>query len=270
MLDGRADLYALLGEHELSMATLEAVRPVLETRGTPTRRFAFYHVLAMGPVIRRRYRVEEADLAHIRASLAAAAQGDDEKDVAYAAHFTGWLLWLHDDLDEAREHIERALVLAERIGEAILLAQGPLMLMLTALRRRDAETVRALLPRALAAAEATADPACRATIQACRVWLAWQDRCPEDVITLSGTIAATFSCEWVYLWPLIAVRLDAGDVAAAVAGARQLLQPDQQRLPDELDSAVAAACLAWDRDEPEAARRHLAGAVALARELYYL
>jgi hypothetical protein len=36
------------------------------------------------------------------------------------------------------------------------------------------------------------------------------------VITLSGRIAAcvaTFTCRWVYLWPLIAVHLEAGDLA---------------------------------------------------------
>ena len=53
-------------------------------------------------------------------------------------------------------------------------------------------------------------------VQACRAWLAWQDRNPNDVITLSGPIAAcgaTFTCRWVYLWPLIAVHLEAGALA---------------------------------------------------------
>jgi hypothetical protein len=82
--------------------------------------------------------------------------------------------------------------------------------------------------------------------------------------------AATFSSRWVYLWPLIAVRLDGGDLAAAAAGARQLLDPAQQRLPDELESAVGAACLAWDRGEQEACGHKLAAAAALARDLCYL
>ena len=273
MLDGRADLYALRGEQERAMATLEAVRPVLEARGTPARRFAFYHVLALAPLIPRRYRVEEADLANMRACLAAAAQGDDEKDIGYATFFVGWLLWLHDDLDEAREYLARALVLGERIGEAILLAESLLMLMLTALRRRDTETVRSLASRAAAAAEATASSDPLATVQACRAWLAWQDGNRDDVLAWSDRIAAgeaTFICRWVHLWPLIAVHVEAGDLAAAVAGARKLLDPAQQRLPDDLESVAEAACLAWDRDEPEQARQQLGAALDLARDLRYL
>jgi len=273
MLDGRADLYAFRGEHERAMATLEAVRPVLEARGTPARKFGFFHGLALAPVGRRRYRVEEADLANIRAALAAAEQGDDEKDIGYALEFVGWLLWLHGDLAEAQEHLERALTLAERIGEALLLADSLVLLMLTAVRRRDTVTVRALASRAAAAAQAAASFGNLASVKACRAWLAWQDGAVSDVVALSEEIAehaATFSTGWVYLWPLIAVRLDGGDLAAAVACARQLLDPAQQRLPDDLESVVEAACLAWDDGEPQACGHKLAAAVALARELCYL
>jgi class 3 adenylate cyclase/tetratricopeptide (TPR) repeat protein len=273
MLDGRGELYAFRGEHERAMATLEAVRPVLDARGTPTRRYGFYHVLAVGQVTHRRWRVDETDLANIRAALAAAEQGDDEKDVGYATFFAGWLLWLHDDLAEAQQHGGRALALAERIGEAVLLADSLLLLMLTALRRRDTQTVRSLAPRAAAAAEPMATSGYVASVKACRAWLAWHDGRPEEVIALSDQIAglgAAFECKWVYLWPLIATRLDAGDLAPAVAAARQLLDPAQQRLPDDLESSVEAACRAWDRGEPEACGYELAAAEALARDLRYL
>jgi adenylate cyclase len=273
MLDGRADLYAFRGEHERAMATLEAVRPVLDARGTPARRCGFYHVLALGRVVHRRYRVDETDIANIQASLAAAAQGEDEKDVGYATYFVGWLLWLHDNLAGAQQHVERALALAERIGEAILLAESLLMLVLIALRRRDTQTVRSVAPRAMAAAEGMASSGYVASVKACLAWLAWQDRRPSDVVALSGQVAelrATFTCNWVYLWPLIAVCLDDGDLAGAVAGARQLLDPAQQRLPDDLESTVEAACGASDRHDPEACRLNLAAAVALARNLRYL
>jgi class 3 adenylate cyclase/tetratricopeptide (TPR) repeat protein len=273
MLAGRADLLAMRGEPEQAMAILETVRPLVEARGTPARKFSFYHVLAMGPVVRRRFRVEEADIANIRACLAAAAQSDDEKDVGYATYFAGWLLWLHDDLAQAQEHLERALALAERIGEAILLGQSLLMLALTAVRRRDTEMVRSLAPRALAAAEAMVSSDCAAAVKACLAWLAWQDRRPDDVLTLSDQVEeheATFISRWVYLWPLAAVHLDAGNLPAAVAAARQILDPAQQRLPDDLETAVETACLAWDQGQPEAAREKLAAALAVARDQRYL
>jgi tetratricopeptide (TPR) repeat protein len=216
MLDGRADLDALRGQYDLALATLDAARPVLEARGTSARKCSFYHVLALGRVARNRFRVDETDVANMRASAAAAAQGDDDKDLGYATYFVGWLLWLHGDLAAAHEELERSLALAERIGEAILLGESLLKLALTALRRHDAEAVRSFARRAMAA------------------------------------------------------HLDTGQVAEAVAAGRQLLHPAQQRLPDELESAVTAACLAWDQGEREAGGKTLTAALALARDLRYI
>jgi tetratricopeptide (TPR) repeat protein len=283
MLDGRADLYALRKEHDLALATLEVARPVLEARGTPARKYSFYHVLAIGRVIGNRHRVDEVDIANIRISAAAAAQYDDDKDIGYGELFLGWMLWLHGDLAAAQEHLEKSLALAERIGEALLLSESLVKLALTALRRHDTQAVRPLAQRAVAAAGAM-DSSHRADAKACLAWLAWQDGRPHDVIRLSEELAkyaelgapdayhvaaGVTAYKWIYLWPLIAARLDAGDVAAAVAAGRQLLDPAQLWLPDELDSAVVAACQAWDEGEPEASRAQLTAALTLAYELRY-
>jgi hypothetical protein len=73
----------------------------------------------------------------------------------------------------------------------------------------------------------------------------------------------------VHQWPLVAAHLDAGDVAAAIAAARDL-PGYAPPLPAALGEAVAAAITAWDPDRPEAARAHLAAALSQARELRYL
>ena len=232
MVDGRAALYTMRSEPELALATLDAVRPVLEARGSPARKHGFYVHLAMARVMRNRYRVDEADIATMRESLAAAAQGDEEKDVGYATFFLGRILWLHGDLAAAQEHMERALTMAERIGESLLLGHSLLGLALTALRRHDTEAVRALAPQVMAAAGDMASAEYLAGAKACLLWLAWQDRRPHDVITLSceitelmaDTTRLGFYHGLVHLWPLIAVHLEAGHVAGAVAVSRQVLQ----------------------------------------------
>jgi class 3 adenylate cyclase len=276
MVDGRADLHAIRNEPELALATLQAAQPVLEARGSPTRMFSFYHVRAIGRVIQNRYRVDEADIANMRKSEAAAEQGDDDKDAGYAHFFVGLLLLLHGDLAEAQERLEVSLALAERIGESILLGESLLGLTLTALRRHDTEAVRSLAPRAMTAVSAMANPQRETEVQACLAWLAWQDRHPEDVIALSKQIVAQRAANgsvsrygWVHLCPLLAVHLSAGNVAEAVAAGRQLLDPAQQRLADDLESTVAAACAAWDRGESELARTELAAALVLAHEHRY-
>jgi hypothetical protein len=117
------------------LALLEQVRPVLEASGNPARRYGFYLHLALARVMQHGYRVDESDIATMREGLAAAAQGDEEKDVGYATYFLGRLLWLHGDLAAAGEQMERSLAMAERIGESILIGQSVLGLALTALRR---------------------------------------------------------------------------------------------------------------------------------------
>jgi predicted ATPase len=279
MLDGRASLHAVRNEPDLALATLQAARPVLQARGSPARTSSFYHVLALAHVIKNGYRVDESDLANVRASAAAAAQGDDEKDLGYADFFAGWLLWLHGDLTEAQEQLETSLALAERIGESVLLGASLLGLTLVAMRRHDVAAVRSLTPRAMAAASAMGSTQCEADVTACLVWLAWQDGRQDDVVSLSAQVSAheptgtvVGSCasyQWVHLWPLIAAHLTAGHVGEAVAAARRLRQPRQQRLPADLDTPVQAAAAAWEHDQRDQARDKLAAALALARDLRY-
>ena len=184
-------------------------------------------------------RVDEADIATLRRSLAAAARGEEEKDVGYATYFLGRALsGLCGDLAAAQEHIERALAMAERIGESTLLGQSLLGLAQTALRRHDTEAVRALMTKVMATADAMASYQYTAGAKACLAWLAWQDRRQADVLKLSDEIAALmetpvgsgFYQELLYLWPLIAVHLEASQVAEAVAAGRQLLHASRPPL----------------------------------------
>ena len=279
--DGRADLYASYGQMERGLAILRTTWPLLAARGNPARRTSYYHVLALGRMRQNRYRVDDSDIEHVRLSAVAAAECDEEKDLAYALFFAGWLLFLHGDLAEAQEHLERSLAMAERIGEAVLLAETLVKLIFVKLRQHDVEAVRALVPRATTAADAMAAYGCPVEARACQVWLAWQDGRPQDVLALVKEITAAGAAgtyhvaegitphKWVYLWPLIATQLDAGDTAAAVAAVRELLEHNQPHLPDELDSAVVAVCAAWDRGEVTACAGLLKTALALAHNLDY-
>ena len=229
----------------------------------------------MQELIRHRFRVEDADLARLRRSVELAEQTGDEKDVGYATYFLGWALWLRGDLSAAQQELEKALALGERIGERHLLVYSLLVLILTALRRHDTEAVRTLIPQARTAAGK--DSIYVAVTVAAQAWLAWQDGHPDEVIRLAGRIAefdlgtlvTGARYRWVYLFPLIAARLGSGDAAGAVAAARQILDPAQQLLPDELMAALDAALAAWDGGEGGPAEAGLAGALRLAHELHY-
>jgi class 3 adenylate cyclase/DNA-binding SARP family transcriptional activator/tetratricopeptide (TPR) repeat protein len=272
MIDGRAAIHSMRSEPDLLRGTLERARPVLEARGTLARRHVFDRQVALERLVRHRYRVDDEAIAGFRRSLELAARADDEKDTGYATYFLGWALWQGGDLTEARQRSEAALAMAERIGETHLRSVSLMVLMLTAVRAHDPESLRTLIPRAMAAARD--DSSHISGVMACQSWLAWQDGHPDQVIRLAGQIAefdpATTAFggrhRWVYLFPLIAARLRAGDTAAAFDAARQILGPSQQLLADNLTAALDAACASWDRADTDGERAD-AAAAELARAL---
>jgi tetratricopeptide (TPR) repeat protein len=274
MVDGRADLHVMRSEPDLARAMLEQARPVLEARGAPARKAAFYRLHTLQRLLRNRLRVDEEDVAALRSAVTEAEHTGEDKDVGYALHFLGWALWLRGDLPEAAAELTEALRLAERIGETHLRSVALLAMTLTALRRKDAEAVRTLLPQAFAALRETGDHAARriAGGLACAAWLAWQDGQPDEVIRLAveiekrmqSTLGSGVVYRWVYLFPLIAARLRAGELDAAVTAARTVIDPSQARLPDDLTTELAAARDSWADGKRTDTAQHLERALALA------
>lgn len=71
------------------------------------------------------------------------------------------------------------------------------------------------------------------------------------------------------LWPLVSVYLASGDVGAVLEASGEMLQPDQVRLPDELELVLQSARVAGDRADSAAAAVALNEAIRLACELGY-
>jgi len=280
MVDGRADLHIQRMEPERALAVLELARPLLEARGTPARKTAFYRFCTVQKLLRNRLRVDDEDIASLRASIAFAERTGEDKDVGYSTDFLGWALWMRGDLAEAAEELTKALALAERTGETLLRNVAVLSLTLTALRRHDVEGVRALLPQAFAAAgEVGCDIGSRvAGSLAAAAWLAWQDGRPDEVIRLAAeieerdlsTLGTGVMYRWVYLFPLLATRLQVGETGEAVTAARRIIDPSQQLLSDDLTAALAAACETWDQGGDRAqTEQRLREALAVARARAY-
>ncbi|MGD0701912.1 MAG: AAA family ATPase [Trebonia sp.] len=281
MIDGWASLRLWCFELDLALAALEQVRPVLEAHGTPARKTAFYRFWALHKLMRNRLRVDEEDIANLRAAVVVAEQpGEDrDKDLGYATDFLGWALWLRGDLPAAAAELTKALNLAERIGEPVLRDMALSSLTSTAVRRHDTQEVRALLPRAFAASRQV-DTKSHAHIVAnlsAATWLAWQDGRSDEVLRLAAEIesfdltnvASGAMHRWIYLFPLVAARLAARATAEAVAAARRIIDPSQQLLPDDLTAALADACAAWDQGDQAQAAQRLTEALTLARTHAY-
>ena len=277
MIDGWASMYSWCLQLDLALAVLERVRPVLEAHGSPARKTAFYRFWTLQKVLRNRLRIDDEDLASLRAAIAAAELTGEErdKDVGYSTDFLGWALWLRGDLVAAAEVEAKALELAERIGETVLRDLALMTLTLIALRRQDTEAVRALLPQAFEATRkvGTKFDARLAANLSVAAWLAWQDGRSDEVLRLAAEIesldltnvGSAAMHAWVFLFPVLAVHLAAGATAEGVAAACRIIDPSQQLLPDDLTGALAAACASWDEGDEARATQHLTEALDLAR-----
>ncbi len=273
-LDGRTALHYWRNEPALGTAVLERAGPVVETRGNVTHRKTFYESLVMQRLRETRYRIDDEILANARAALAAAEEVSGEADLSWAVFMLGFCLLWNGDLSEAREQLEVVLAISERIGDVVLRARALCYLNVTALRGHDADEVRRLTPQAMAAAVAAAYPEYVAAANAASSWLAWQEQRPdeairfgEEALKLWSTTIVSYSWYSLCLWPMIAARLRAGQIAEAVDLSRQLLVPPQQRLPDDLESLVEQAGVAWEEKRSQIAAEKLAEALELAAAL---
>ena len=77
--------YTTRHQPDLSLAALEVA--ARDARGSPARRYGYYLAWSCRGSQRNRLRADETDIADVRRRLDAAAQGDEEKDVAYATSF---------------------------------------------------------------------------------------------------------------------------------------------------------------------------------------
>ncbi len=290
-LEGRGLVYHFNNEPAKMAALLAEVGPVVQARGGPAEKRLLLVALYRCQLVQKRHRVDEEVIATARAALAAAEAGGHTPllvrlpDPQRGDHEVGWkqynlgrCLVLHGDLDEAEETLHAALATADRIGEEVLRLRSLCLLALTALRRYDAGAVASLVAEVLEGTAATQWPEYLAMAKASLAWLAWREgplrgggtSRAEEALALWAKTTGGQPLHWICLWPLIAVRLRAGDVSEAVDASRQLLEPSQQRLPDELEPLVITAGAAWDSGDRELAGATLARAVELAHELHFL
>ena len=200
-------------------------RPLLEAYGSASQRHIFYRYLAWQRALERRWKIDEQVIESARMSAASAKEAGEDADIyrekgpatAWAAGFLGWYLVLRGDVDEAEEQSVSSLSLADRSGDLILRAFCLSILVRVALRRHDKDAVRSLAPGPRLQVRPPVIPGVVAA-KACLAWLAWQDGRPRRCSGVGQRGRGTFQAargptriyKWIYIWPLVAVRLQEG------------------------------------------------------------
>ena len=260
-------------------ALVARARPFVEQYGTPAQRAEFFHGQLLMELNRQRWRVTDEMLDYLRAYVAAQRQVDNPGELAFAIFVEGFCWLWYGDLGQAREQLQSALTMAERTGDISLQSRCLTYLTIVGRQCGQVEQTRQCAARSLELATAAHMPEYMATARANQAWVAWCTGDLSQVQELGRAALALWhqmptgqvtGVQWTALWPLITVALHEEQHSLAIEHARTLLDPGQQRLPDELVVNLEQAIQAWDGGAPEVARVLLQQSVTLAEQLRYL
>jgi class 3 adenylate cyclase/tetratricopeptide (TPR) repeat protein len=252
-------------------ALIERVRPSFERWATTAERAGFFQALMMLGFRRYRYVLPDETVEHAQAFLAASREAGVPDSLAFPVFCVGFAHLWHGDLAAAGENFRASLEISERVGDVTVAARCLTYLAVLARLRDEPGQVRELVPRCEAVATGAGMPEYVGTARANAAWLAWRDgdldateRYGRAALELWPPAHASGMFRWTALWPLIGATIARDDTAAAIGCARGLLDPSQQRVPDDLQPPLEGAVRAWDGGDAAAARASLDVAVTIA------
>jgi tetratricopeptide (TPR) repeat protein len=273
-------VYYWLGQVAKSDRLRLRLQPAVERYGAPSQRAVYFQNLGWIEFRRNRQVATAEMVALVKATLVAQQEAGHQAGIPAAQFGVGFALLWSGDPQGAMEPLEIALHLAERTGDVSLQARCLTYLTIAHRKCMQMEETQRDAARSLEVAAAAQMPEYIAMAKANQAWLAWRagdlasvQEVGQTALELwhqlpAGHASAPF--QWLALWPLIAVALRTDQLASAVDYARALLDPSQQRVPDELAASLEQVIQAWDGGAPDGARSRLHKSLSLAQEMRYL
>ena len=272
-------MYYWLGQWR-EMAEMAEILPLVEEHGTPAHRVYFLTALAAMNDRRDRYVVCEETLNLCRTAVEISLASGDPNAIISTRFDLGFNQLWHGDFDQAEQHMQAALALAEKTGNVVHQSRCLTYLTILYRKRGRLDKTKQYISRSLAAAKAAELIEYVGTARANLAWVAWREGDLAQAETEGKAAlevwqhlpAAHSSCafQWTALWPLVAVATAQDRPGDACELLPALLESGQQRLPEALTVVVEKAISACEQRDEEAARTWLDEAVLLARELAYL
>jgi len=229
---------------------LLAVRDLAIGHASPRQLSRFYTGLALMHFSRERQNVSGACLELMRNGRAAAERTGDADAIAGSGFLLGFMLLWHGALEEAEAHLLAALEDAERVRKATLRARCLTYLGFVERKRGNQDEVRSYATEGLRVAIDLGMPEYVGAAHGQRAWLAWRagdlvacERAGHAAIE-AWRVGQPYPLQWIARLPLLGAELRMARRREAVAHAAVLRDPGQQRLPDDLDAALAGAVAA--------------------------
>jgi len=250
---------------------LLAVRDLAIAYASPRQLSRFYTGLALMHFSRERQNVSGACLEIMRSGRAAAERTGDADAIAASDFVLGFMYLWHGALEEAETHLRAALEDAERVRKATLRARCLTYLGFVHRRRGDLDQVRSYAAEGLRAAADLDMPEYVGAAQGQHAWLAWRagdleacERAGHAALEAWRT-GQPYPLQWIARLPLLGAAARWARRREAVAQAAVLIDAGQQRLPDELDAALAGVVAADAHgDAPAAVNERIDRALAAA------
>ena len=252
-------------------------QPAAERYGTPVLR-AWLILALVGTAMRRdRYAIADETLALARAAEAACQEARNPFHIALSHLALGWCYLLRGEPLDAERDLQAMLALTERTGDVHNRVYALTWLTVVRRMRGQVDAVRDYAARTLEAATTAHMPEQVALAQANQAWVAWREGNLAEAEELGQAAIRSwqrsqwaYAFQWTALWPLLVVALEKDRVPEALDHARALLDPQQQRLPGELEAALERSIQVGDEGPPEKVRPCLQQAIDLAQVLGYL
>ena len=264
------------GQVDASTALLGRLQPIIEAHGTAGQRASFFQSLAARGLRRNRNVATDEVVAHWSTALDAFTQAGDQSRIPSATFAVAFALLWRGSPERAEKPMLDALAMAERTGDASLVARCVTYLTIVYRQLGGVEQAQQFAERSFEAAARAHMPEYTALAEANAAWIAWRSGDRDGVrrhglaaVALWKTLPAGHASapfQWTARCPLIAAGMREADLTAAVEHAKFLLDPSMQRLPDALAAALERAVDAWARARRQDARNALEQSLLAAQQ----
>ncbi|AUX22449.1 hypothetical protein SOCEGT47_029520 [Sorangium cellulosum] len=245
-----------LADREGLGALIEAVRPAIAAHGNALQRAHYLHALTQQGILRDRFAASVDTVGYATACVAAyeaAGEAPDGHWVLSARVSLGIILLLGDELDRADTELSEALWIARPSGDLEIQTRCLTYLSLIQRKRGLVDAARHWAEQSLKLAKAENvreyAGAALANLSWCalrRGDLARAEEAGREALALWNALPLVYPFEWLARLPLCWIALERGRLDGAIAEARAVLDPRQQRLPGRLAALLGHALRAFD------------------------
>ncbi|HEY4490461.1 MAG TPA: hypothetical protein VI958_00625, partial [Acidobacteriota bacterium] len=235
---------------------LESSKEDIEKSGTPVQRAKYFQYYLLLAYRRTRYVMSDSVMDHARRSLEAAKESGSLPEIANGHFVLGFASLWRGDLQQSEENLVTALQMSDRLGTAILQSRCITYITVAYRKLGDVEKTGEYAARALEFCTAVNMVEYIATAKANFAWVALRGQNFEEAQQQALAAFQTWrELKIVYpfyglaLWPLIAILVHENRLQDAVDYLRPMLEPSQQKLPDEFTEQMERAIAATTDDE---------------------